>query len=116
MPPYAACNPEIIIDKKSNSPDKDKSLHDAKAIIPVLKDFFNKHPTIKHGRRHFCDNPCTSSPSGSMIYIYPEKDLRAYPRTFRDTKEWDKVYKTRSVVGRSINYFKESFCIAGRKT
>lgn len=50
-----------------------------------------------------------------MIYIYPEKDLRAYP-TLRDADEWDKTYKIGSVVEQSINHFKESFCIAGRKT
>lgn len=40
-------HPEIIVDKKSDSPDEDKSLHNAKAVIPVLKDFFKKHPTIE---------------------------------------------------------------------
>lgn len=201
-------HPEIIIDKKSDSPDEDKSLHDAKAVIPVLKDFFKKHPSIepnvflgdaafdatniykdlltdlkfdkayiplnrrsslghsdytlneygipccphdstltmkaegssrlksgikrfkfvcpkmkwtksddgKRKRRHFCENPCTSSSCGRMIYVYPEKNLRAYPGTLRDTDEWDKVYKIRSVVEQSINHFKQSFCIAGRKT
>ena len=201
-------HPEIIIDKKSDSPNEDKSLHDAKAVIPVLKDYFEKHPSIKPNifigdaafdatniyrdlltdlkfskayiplnqrsslkhpnyavneagipycphdstllmksegssrlksgikrfkfvcpkmkwikdddgkrkRRHFCENPCTSSPCGRMLYVYPEKDLRAYPGTLRDTEEWNKVYKIRSVVEQSINHFKESFCIAGRKT
>jgi len=33
---------EIIIGKKSNSPGEDKSLNDAKALIPVLKDYFQK--------------------------------------------------------------------------
>ena len=28
------------------SPDEDKSLADSKALIPVLKDFFQKHPLI----------------------------------------------------------------------
>ena len=39
-------HPDIVIDKKSDSPNEDKSLHDAKAVIPVLKDFFKKHPLI----------------------------------------------------------------------
>jgi hypothetical protein len=51
-----------------------------------------------------------------MFYIYPEKDLRAYPGTIRGTDEWEQTYKIRSVVEQSINHFKESFCIAGRKT
>ena len=51
-----------------------------------------------------------------MFYIYPEKDLRTYPGTIRGTNEWDETYKIRSFVEHSVNHFKESFCIAGRKT
>lgn len=32
-----------------------------------------------------CHNPCTSSSYGRMFYIYPEKNMRAYPSTLRDT-------------------------------
>lgn len=39
-------HPEITVEKKSDSPDEDKSLADSKALIPVLKDFFQKHPLI----------------------------------------------------------------------
>jgi transposase len=71
----------------------------------------------KNKRKHFCDNPCTDSFSGRMIYVYPEKDLRTYPGTLRDTDQWVKTYKLRSVVEKSINHFKEdSFCLANRKT
>ena len=35
-----------------------------------------------------------------MIYVYPEKNLRAYPGVERGSKEWDKT----------------CFCIAKRKT
>jgi len=201
-------HPDIVIDKKTDSPDEDKSLHDTKAVIPVLKDFFKKHPlfkpnvfigdaafdsgiiyksllhdikfskayiplnarsklkneecpinedgipccphdhslpmkpdgsckrknglvrykfscpkikfvkqeNMKYKRQCYCENPCTTSPNGRMFYIYPEKDLRAYPGTIRGTNEWEETYKIRSVVEQSINHFKESFCIAGRKT
>lgn len=51
-----------------------------------------------------------------MVYIYPEKDLRTYPGTLRGTAEWDNTYKIRTTVERSINHFKDSFGIAGRKT
>ncbi len=51
-----------------------------------------------------------------MFYVYPEKNLRAYPGAIRGTNEWKETYKIRSVVEQSINHFKESFCIAGRKT
>jgi hypothetical protein len=205
---FLNAHPDIVVDKKSDSPDEDKSLHDSKALIPVLNDFFKKHPLInpdvflgdaafdsgiiyksllhdikfskvyiplnsrsklkneecpinkdgipccpndnsltmkpegiskrknglvrfkfscpkvkfvrqkskKYKRKCFCDNPCTTSSCGRMVYIYPENDLRAYPGTLRGTSEWEENYKIRSVVEQSINHFKDSFCIAGRKT
>lgn len=201
-------HPDLMIDKKSDSPDEDKSLGDSKALFPVLKDFFNKHPLIqpstflgdsafdtiltypfllnechfnkayiplnsrsglknkdyiinengipccphdltlplkpestsrlrndvlrykfvcpkvkwvsingaKHIRQCYCENPCTNSPCGRMVYVYPEKDLRAYPGTLRGTEEWNSTYKIRAVVEKSINHFKDSFCLAGRRT
>ena len=51
-----------------------------------------------------------------MFYIYPEKNLRAYPGTLRDTDEWNETYKIRTTVERSIKHFKECFGLAGRKT
>ena len=52
-----------------------------------------------------------------MIYIYPEKNLRAYPGTIRDTEEWGTTYnKIRVNVKKSINHFKDSFCLAKRRT
>ena len=51
-----------------------------------------------------------------MIYLYPEKDFRAYPGILRGTAEWDSTYKIRTTVERSINHFKDSFGLAGRRT
>lgn len=51
-----------------------------------------------------------------MVYTYPEKDLWTYPGTLRGTAEWHNTYKVRTNVERSINHFKDSFGIAGRKT
>lgn len=36
----------------------------------------------KYKRQCFCENPCTDSSCGRMVFIYPEKDLRAYPVRF----------------------------------
>ena len=213
-------HPEIIIEKKSDSPDEDKSVGDARLLIPTLKDFFLAHPLInpktflgdsafdsiqiykdlltrgtfgedasgagrhfskayiplnersklansdytineygipccphdsalpmnpesntshlrckiptfkfvcpkmkwvkcedgKYRRRTFCENPCTTSVCGRMVYIYPEKDLRAFPGTIRDTCEWRETYKIRTTVERTLNHFKNNLCIADRKT
>ena len=209
-------HPDIVVEKKSDSPDEDKCAHDSKLLIPTLKDFFSKHPLInpktflgdaafdtvqlykdllsgntfgenrhfskayipltarshlenvdytinengipccphdpslpmkpegsksnlrsglptfkfvcpkmqwiydkstrKSHRECFCDTPCTSSKCGRMVYIYPEKDLRAYPGAIRGTEEWDNIYKIRAVVERDINHIKENLCLAGRRT
>lgn len=207
---FLDAHPDIIVEKKSDSPDEDKSLADSKALIPVLKDFLKKHPFInpkiflgdaafdsteiykyllleapfekafiplngrvslpeadcplnedgipccpkdpslpmkregskthlrcglptmkfvcpkmkweydkntkKSKRVCHCVNPCTSSSCGRMVYIYPEQNLRAYPGTARGTEEWDNTYKIRVNVEKSISHFKDSFCVAGRKT
>lgn len=207
---FLDAHPDIVVEKKSDSPDEDKSLADAKALIPVLKDFFDKHPlfdpkiflgdaafdsieiyryllqetpiekayiplngrmalpgsdcplnedgipccpkdptlpmeregsrshlrcglptmkfvcpkmrwvydkeTRKSKRVCHCEDPCTGSSCGRMFYIYPEKDLRAYPGTLRGTDEWASTYKIRATVEKSISHFKDSFCVAGRKT
>lgn len=206
---------ELTPNKKSDSPDTDKSIHDARLLIPTLKDFFRMHPLIqpktflgdaafnavnlyrdllsgntfgenKHflkayiplnvrshlenkdytinkngipccphdsslpmksetntshlrsgipslksvcpkmrydkcedGKYHRCchsENPCISSKSGRMIYLYPEKDFRVYPGVLRGTPEWDSAYKTRTAVERSINHFKNCFNLSGCKT
>ena len=43
---FLKAHPEIVVEKKSDSPDEDKSVHDAKLLIPTLVDFFRKHPLI----------------------------------------------------------------------
>ena len=212
---FLTSHPDIVVEKKSNSPDEDKSVSDSKLLIPTLKDFFLKHPLInpktflgdaafdsgllykelltgntfgnnKHfskayiplnsrsGIKHpdckvnsdgipccpkddklpmksegtashknglvrykfvcpkikyvydkttrkthrecMCENPCTSSSCGRMIYIYPEKDLRAYPGVLRGTEEWDNTYKIRTAIERDINHIKDNLCLAGRRT
>lgn len=212
---FMASHPDIIVEKKSDSPDEDKCVHDSKLLIPTLKDFFSKHPLInpktflgdaafdscllyrelltgntfgqnkhfakayiplnsrsglenpdykvnedgipccpdddslpmkhegtstrknglkrykficpkikyvkdastgKYHRHCICNHPCTASECGRMIYVYPEKDLRAYPGTIRGTEEWDNTYKIRTAVERDINHIKENLCLAGRRT
>ncbi len=51
-----------------------------------------------------------------MVYIYPEKNLRAYPGTIRETEEWDDTYKIRTVVERDINHIKDNLCLPGHQT
>ena len=41
---FKAAHPDMAIEKKSDSPDEDKSIGDATALKPVLSDFFSLHP------------------------------------------------------------------------
>ena len=217
---YFTSHPEIELYKKTDAPDEDKSVGDARLLIPLLKDFFLKHPLInpktflgdaafdsieiykallsgdtfghtpddkarifekayiplrsglkltnpdytinengvpccphdpslpmkpegntshlrcrlktfkfvcpkmswdksedgKYRRVCHCDNPCTESSCGRMVYLYPEKDLRRCPGVIRGTEEWESTYKIRTSVERSINHIKDSFCLGSRKT
>ena len=207
---FLEVHPDIVVEKKSDSPDEDKTLADSKALIPVLTDFFKKHPLINpktflgdsafdtiaiyHGLFHelkfekafiplnnrltfedadctfnddgipccpkdpklpmnretskshlrcglptmkfvcpkmkwqynkhtrktkritTCEHPCTTSASGRMFYVYPEKNLRAYPGVTRDSDEFKQTYKIRGAVEKSIGLFKESYGLAGRKS
>ena len=208
-------HPDIVVEKKTYSPEEDKCVHDAKLLIPTLQDFFLKHPLINpktflgdaafdsiniyesllsgdtfgkercfskayiplnersrlknadctinhegipccpkdktlpmkpegnamkfHGslrykfvcpkmkwvydkilkkkyRQCYCENPCTSSSCGRMIYIQQNNNYRAYPGTIRGTEDWDNTYKIRTVVERGINHIKENLCLAGLRT
>ena len=44
---FLNAHPDIVVEKKSDSPDEDKSLADSKALLPVLIGFFKKHPLIE---------------------------------------------------------------------
>ncbi len=97
---------DIIVDKKSDSPDEDKCAHDPslpmkpegsrsnlrsgiptfKFVCPKMQWVYDKTTRKAHRECH-CDNPCTSSKCGRMVYIYPEKDLRAYLGVIRGTEE-----------------------------
>ena len=86
-----------------------------KFVCPKMRWVYDKE-TRKSKRVCHCGDPCTGSSCGRMFYIYPEKDLRAYPGTLRGTDEWASTYKIRATVEKSISHFKDSFCVAGRKT
>ena len=41
---FKSAHPDLAIKKKTDSPDEDKSVGDASALVPVLNDFFSLHP------------------------------------------------------------------------
>lgn len=43
---FKRAHPEMPVEKRSDSPDTDKSIGDAASLKPVLSDFFSRHPTF----------------------------------------------------------------------
>lgn len=41
---FKAAHPEMPVEKKSDSPDEDKSIGDSSSLKPILSDFFQLHP------------------------------------------------------------------------
>ena len=41
---FKAAHPEVPVEKKSDSPDEDKSIGDSSSLKPILSDFFSLHP------------------------------------------------------------------------
>ena len=65
---FLNAHPDIVVEKKSDSPDEDKSLADSKALIPVLKDFFRMHPLINP--KTFLGDAAFDSPAYSAIFRF----------------------------------------------
>lgn len=86
-----------------------------KFVCPKMKWDYNPADKTKRQVCH-CNNPCTTSSCRRIIYIYPEKNLRAYPGVERGSQEWEDTCKIRVNFEKSINLFKDSFCITNRKT
>lgn len=65
---------------------------------------------------HTCETPCTDKKSGRMTYVYPDKDFRLYPGIQRNSDEWAKTYKIRTIIEREISCFKFNPCIQSPNT
>ena len=200
---FKSAHPELDIEKKSDSPDEDKSVGDSSSLVPVLTDYFSLHPgshpdvflgdssfdtaeiygalfhdfcfskalipynprnestlkkvgynrygyptcpddpslsmkylglTREKGRTDRikwgcpkmryrkgqwlceCEHPCSTAKKGRTTYTYENMELRMFPGIQRDSEEWNKLYKIRTIVERAINHFKINMCTAGRKS
>ena len=113
--PFGQPVPTLPMKREGSKSHLRSKLPTMKFVCPKMKWEYNPADKSKCRVCH-CDNPCTTSSCGRMIYIYPEKNLRAYPGVERGSQEWEDTYKIRVNVEKSINHFKDSFCIANRKT
>lgn len=113
--PCCPHDPSLPMRREGSRSHLKSKLPTMKFVCPMMKWEYNRKDKSKRRVCH-CDNPCTTSSCGRMIYVYPEKNLRAYPGVERGSKEWDETFKIRVNVEKSINHFKDSFCVANRKT
>ena len=60
---FKLAHPNLVIDKKSDSPDEDKSIGDASSLSPVLSDYFDLHP-------HFHPNTFLGDSAFDSVDIY----------------------------------------------
>jgi len=79
---FFAAHPEVILEKKSDSPEEDKSVHDARLLIPTLQDFFKAHPLL---------NPKTFLGDAAFDSVQIYKDLLTGD-TFGDNKHFSVAY------------------------
>lgn len=112
--PCCPHDPTLPMKPEGNTSHLRCGLKTFKYVCPKMK--WDKCEDGKYRRVCHCDDSCTDSSCGRMIYIYPEKDLRLYPGVIRGTEEWESTYKIRTSVERSINHFKDSFCLGDWKT
>ena len=59
-----------------------------------------------HSRICTCENPCSKSSYGRTVHVYPEKNWRLYPGIIRESDEWVRTYKIRTVIERTISHLK----------
>ena len=45
---FKKSHPEISINKRTDNPDADKELGDSRTLLPVLRDFKNRHPALHY--------------------------------------------------------------------
>jgi len=65
---------------------------------------------------HSCQNPCRQTKSVVTTYKYPDKDFRFYPGVQRNSDEWVKVYKKRTVIERELAYLKSNSSLMSPNT
>ena len=63
-----------------------------------------------------CKNPCSTAAKGRITYTYENLDFRMFPGIQRDSKEWNSLYKVRTIVERAIEHLKINICVTGRKS
>jgi hypothetical protein len=57
----------------------------------------------KYREQVVCEQPCSPSSYGRVVYTKPEWDVRLFTLVPRGTKAWKEIYNTRTASERSNN-------------
>ena len=80
--PCCPHDPSLPMKREGSKSHLKSKIPTMKFVCPKMKWEYNKADKTKRRVCH-CDNPCTTSSCGRMIYVYPEKNLRACPVPIR---------------------------------
>ena len=76
--PCCPHDPSLPMKREGSKSHLKNKLPTMKFVCPKMKWEYNQQDKSKRSVCH-CESPCTTSSCGRMIYVYPEKNLRAYP-------------------------------------
>ena len=113
--PCCPHDPSLPMKPETSRSNLRSGLQTFKFVCPKMHRGYDPD-TRRSFRQCDCDDRCTSSKCGRMVYICPEKNLRAYPGVVRGNEEWNNTCKIRTAVERNLNHTKENLCLAGRRT
>ena len=106
------CTRSKLYFKKNGVESNSKQSKRFKFICPLRKRINGKVATC-------CEHKCTDAVGGRSAHVYPNKDFRLYPGVLRNSDEFIKTYKIRSVIERTISSIKSNPSISSpysRKT
>ena len=79
--PCCPKNPSLPMKQEGSKSHLRCGLPTVKFVCPKMKWIYIRKLLKRSRRVCHCENPCTESSCGRMVYLYPEKNLRAYPGT-----------------------------------
>lgn len=87
---FKSAHPDLVIEKKTDSPDEDKSVGDASALVPVLQDFFSLHPAF-HPDTFLGDSAFDSADLYGKLFhdfLFSKALIPYNPRNESSLKSW----------------------------
>ena len=109
--PTCPNDPSLLMKHDGTVKEKGRPLR-IKWLCPKTKKYF------KNGTTQYectCENSCTTSKCGRIHHTYPEKDYRMNTVVPRSSELWKQLFKTRTIIERSIYMLKYPMGISNTK-